>query len=381
MQQVGAILKAEREKKGLSLHEIGMSLKINPKILKAIEDNEEAQLPAKTFLRGFIRSYAQYLHLDVQNILAQLQKEIGSTRPEEILRKSEPESVAPKVGSQDIHPVRASTSARSPEKTTPLNEDLGLTGNKIISIVGTIVLILMIIFVARMVEKYQKESQHPTTEFSEAEKLKSPEIAPEVPQSASGNMGAEVAKEEPITPIEAPAPTEKSSVGIPTVSKPVPSHPATSSTPAASPSITPATTAPAAKAVQTPIAVAPTTKTPAAPPASSPATPAPAKVVQSPIVQPPAMPTTSTPVAPASNAVTPVEVIVEALDKVEIRYSFGNDKYETIALVADETHTFRSKTGVKFEISDGGALSIIVNGREKGVPGTIGKPVKLSYPK
>ncbi len=59
MSKLGQFLKTEREKKGLSLHEIGMSLKINPKILKAIEDNDEPNLPAKTFLRGLIKSYAQ----------------------------------------------------------------------------------------------------------------------------------------------------------------------------------------------------------------------------------------------------------------------------------------------------------------------------------
>src|SRR6185312_15354404 len=55
MRKIGEILKSEREKKDLSLHEIGMSLKINPKILKAIEESDEKNLPAKTFLRGFIR--------------------------------------------------------------------------------------------------------------------------------------------------------------------------------------------------------------------------------------------------------------------------------------------------------------------------------------
>ena len=32
------------------------------------------------------------------------------------------------------------------------------------------------------------------------------------------------------------------------------------------------------------------------------------------------------------------------------------------------------------EFTDGGAVNVIVNGRDRGVPGTIGKPIKLTYP-
>ena len=64
MKKTGELLKKVREDKGLSLHEIGLSLKINAKILKQIEDGEKDNLPAKTFLRGFVQSYANYLKLD-----------------------------------------------------------------------------------------------------------------------------------------------------------------------------------------------------------------------------------------------------------------------------------------------------------------------------
>ncbi len=54
MKKTGEILEKAREEKGLSLHEIGLSLKISSKVLKAIEEGDEAHLPAKTFLRGFL---------------------------------------------------------------------------------------------------------------------------------------------------------------------------------------------------------------------------------------------------------------------------------------------------------------------------------------
>ena len=41
MKRTGEILRKAREEKDLSLHEIGLSLKINNKILKAIEDSKD----------------------------------------------------------------------------------------------------------------------------------------------------------------------------------------------------------------------------------------------------------------------------------------------------------------------------------------------------
>ena len=74
------------------------------------------------------------------------------------------------------------------------------------------------------------------------------------------------------------------------------------------------------------------------------------------------------------------EVIVEALNKVTISYQLSYGKMESIDLNADQVHTFKSKGIMTMEISDGGSVSIIVNGRDRGVPGAIGKPLKLKLP-
>jgi cytoskeleton protein RodZ len=49
-------------------------------------------------------------------------------------------------------------------------------------------------------------------------------------------------------------------------------------------------------------------------------------------------------------------------------------------MTADQVHTFKGKGKINLEVSDGGAISVIVNGRDRGVPGMIGQPIKLSYP-
>jgi cytoskeleton protein RodZ len=75
----------------------------------------------------------------------------------------------------------------------------------------------------------------------------------------------------------------------------------------------------------------------------------------------------------------PVELIVEAMDSVEIEYSAANGKSQKIRLSADQVHTFKSRSGLKVTISNGGAVNLILNGRDLGIPGDLGKSIKLSY--
>src|SRR6218665_1911289 len=69
MSELGRRLKLEREKKGISVQEVGLSLKINPRVIAAMEDGDQSMLPAKTFLRGFVKSYAQFLRMDTKETL------------------------------------------------------------------------------------------------------------------------------------------------------------------------------------------------------------------------------------------------------------------------------------------------------------------------
>jgi transcriptional regulator with XRE-family HTH domain len=91
MKKTGEFLKKAREDKGLSIHEIGLSLKINPKILKQIEEGDKDNLPAKTFLRGFVQSYALFLKVDPIEVLRIFSDEMGTTKPNQISLTSGPQ--------------------------------------------------------------------------------------------------------------------------------------------------------------------------------------------------------------------------------------------------------------------------------------------------
>jgi cytoskeleton protein RodZ len=374
MKKIGEILKSEREKRDLSLHEIGMSLKINPKILKAIEEGDERNLPAKTFLRGFIRSYAQYLRLDVEDILRQFQEEVGSTRPAEPKEESSVVVPSPESPTPEAKIIRAKT-----EKPLGKAKDENLnpsSSSRVFTIVGAIILVLLIAFVAKMVEKYQKEAAH--QELSETSTTTLVPPASESPAAAPAPSEGGIADS---VPAEPSAGTKTGSdVGLATGSA---AAGMSSEPPKSSQLLTPApkstststvrtssTTTTTLKAVA--IIATPTTTTTTTTSSTSTST-----VKATTTTTTIAKTTTTTTVATADKA---VEVIIEAFNNVTISYAIANSTPETLEMAADQVHTFKGKGKITLNISDGGAVSVIVNGRDRGVPGAIGQPLKLSYP-
>ncbi len=66
--KVGQLLKARRLELGLKHKDVFKEIKIKTEYLKAIEDEEFDKLPTPEYLRLFIRSYAQHLGFDIQEI-------------------------------------------------------------------------------------------------------------------------------------------------------------------------------------------------------------------------------------------------------------------------------------------------------------------------
>jgi cytoskeleton protein RodZ len=70
MDSPGARLRAAREAAGLSLDQVAQQLKLAPRQVKALEDEDFGKLPGRTFARGFVRNYARLLNLDGDDLLA-----------------------------------------------------------------------------------------------------------------------------------------------------------------------------------------------------------------------------------------------------------------------------------------------------------------------
>lgn len=350
MSEVGQKFKAAREKRGISIQEVGLSLKINPRVIAAIENGERDSLPARTFLRGFVKSYAQFLRMDVKSIMDEFASEYGMDGSTTMLNRtmpSTPEESTPSAASSS--PVETpETPALPPQRS--LAESPGIAKDNIANesgfplgkVVLGVILFAAVVFLAKMVDKYQKERALP--EESQTENAMNdgdPGSSPTAPTGADSTAT-------PADPLSAI--TAVTAASSPTAPPAVASTPNPTATPSPTPTATPT-------------------------PSPSP-TPTP-KPSPSPTPTPKASPSPS-PTSAVGDALTrPVEVILEANKSVRVRYDLGNGQWTTLDMNEGGIHTFRSKNPVSLDIADGGAVTLIVNGRDRGKPGPSGQPVQL----
>ncbi len=90
MKTVGEQLRAEREKKGLSIKEIETAISIRALYINAIEEGNYTLIPGEVYLKGFIRNYANYLGLDGQEVVASYRQEQHPITPEVVETPVEP---------------------------------------------------------------------------------------------------------------------------------------------------------------------------------------------------------------------------------------------------------------------------------------------------
>lgn len=304
MKKTGEKLKAARLAQSLDIQVIGDKLKISSQILRAIENGDLTELPPKTFLRGFVQSYAKYLKLNSDEILTTFFEEMGSTRPQS---NSEEENDNTVVTAVD-----------------PLPAANGETVNKMsLVLAGVFLVVLSLGFLGlyNLAKRYQAETvikdpeqkvvaiEEPTPkENIEEPQLNEPEVTPLVPQQQ--------------TPSPAAAQVEK-----------------------AVPTPAPATESQAISAAPQPT----TTETP--PPVAK----------------------------PVVNSSRSQEVIVEAFDNIQIEFSIDGGEFKKESLSADQVRTLKGQRSIKFKVNNGGAVNIISNGRDLGVPTSLGQSFEKSF--
>ena len=66
MFEIGTSLREARERQGLDFAQLESATKIRGKYLRALEEEQFEQLPAQTYVKGFLRTYADFLGLDGQ---------------------------------------------------------------------------------------------------------------------------------------------------------------------------------------------------------------------------------------------------------------------------------------------------------------------------
>jgi cytoskeletal protein RodZ len=78
MFEIGNSLREARTRKGLDFPELEEGTKIRAKYLRALEDEAFETLPSATYVKGFLRTYADYLGLDGQLYVDEYNVRYGS---------------------------------------------------------------------------------------------------------------------------------------------------------------------------------------------------------------------------------------------------------------------------------------------------------------
>jgi cytoskeleton protein RodZ len=317
MKITGELLKSERIKLKLSQQDIAFALKLSPRIINAIEEGDTESLPAKTFLRGFVKSYAEMLKLDSTMVLSQFQEEMGTTRPLSKVVASPSENAKAKT----TYNFEENAPKEDLASVTP-NLKMNLNKNTLKLVAVITFAVIVIGGINQIINKYQKEVS----------------TSPEVPKLTVENLTQE-------------ANSNKDLVETPPVET------------AAS-----ATTA----------ATAPLDSISSQTGAVSAAIPVSESTTQKPSEQPVATQETKQPETLAT--AKSVELVIEATKDTVISYSVGNENnYKTLELKKNTFQIIKSKSGLYLKVDEGNSISITVNGINKGLASSSAKPIKLSY--
>ena len=86
----GPVLRAARERKGVTLTQLASETKLSAELWEALEDNNLSRWPKRVFARSYVRDYAERVGLDadeVVNEFCRLFPEWGDRRAERVIRE------------------------------------------------------------------------------------------------------------------------------------------------------------------------------------------------------------------------------------------------------------------------------------------------------
>jgi cytoskeleton protein RodZ len=95
IESLGAYLRKEREERKVTLEEVSSVTRINVKLLTFLEEDNYKELPNLVFVKGYLNAYANYLGLDLKEVLSRFndkfnlkEKRKAPLAPKKISKKS-----------------------------------------------------------------------------------------------------------------------------------------------------------------------------------------------------------------------------------------------------------------------------------------------------
>jgi cytoskeleton protein RodZ len=312
---IGETLRHERLKKNLDLNEISRELKIAPRFLEAIEDEQFDRLPGTVFAKAFVLQYARLLGVGEGQLAGEVQQ-----RFEPVMQTPQlTEALAPAAAPIHVPPVEAWESGGEHKFTWP--SWIPAAGLVIVAMLGC-----SFVYAWWQKDRRTVSAQTPAAAPQTAQAA----TAPTVPLPGTPDTQAPAADALP-----APAPAN-----------PVQPNPAP---PAAAPTQTPATPADASTATPSTTAAA-----------TAPAETAPADAN-----------------APDPNASVHVAVTAEEPAWISAR-SDGKNLFSG-TLETNETRTLEGNGTVTVRIGNAGGVDITLNGRKIGPIGSKGQTRTIQF--
>lgn len=82
MQEIGALLKKERQEKGISLEDISQKTKIQVRYLQALEEGDFSCFAGKVYLKGALRNYADSIGINAGELISYYERVSGEKSSE-----------------------------------------------------------------------------------------------------------------------------------------------------------------------------------------------------------------------------------------------------------------------------------------------------------
>jgi len=116
MFEIGNTLREARLRRGLDVLECEAETKIRAKYLRAMEEEKFDLMPSPTYVRGFLRAYAEFLDLDGQLVLDEYESRFETFETPEDLGGPQRAAESPPGSSRSRRPPRAPRGIRPPRR-------------------------------------------------------------------------------------------------------------------------------------------------------------------------------------------------------------------------------------------------------------------------
>jgi len=325
MGDLGQLLREAREQKGVSLEQVEEATRIRQKFLQALEEGNYGALPAEAYVTGFLRTYAMYLELDPEELIALYEG-----------RENEGKAALTQPGF--FQPMDISMSA--PSWLTP---DL---------VIGALLIVMLVAFGCWATWHYLPPTIKTQLLFWRAAATATP--------SPTATTSAVLPR---LTPIVAPTMTPTTMPTATPTERPT-------AVPTATPTVMP-TVAVVVEPTSTPTSV------PISPPTSAPtSTPTSALTSTSTSTPTPTSASTSTPTPRVSAG---VEVELNIVEYAWLRVLVDGEEDFVGSLEAGITRTFRGRESVILRCGNAGGVEANVNGEPLGLLGERGQVVDIEW--